>query len=49
MDENNPTLREWCLMVIRNICQVSEGVRKLLAELKKVDVTMENLEQLGLE
>jgi hypothetical protein len=20
MDENNPTMREWCLMVIRNMC-----------------------------
>ena len=34
MDENNPTLREWCLMVLRNVCQVSEGVREMLQRLQ---------------
>jgi len=27
MDEHDPTLREWSLMIIRNLCQVSEGIR----------------------
>jgi len=38
MDDKNPTLREWCLMIIRNMCQVSEGIRKVLEDLKKVEV-----------
>jgi hypothetical protein len=44
MDENNPTLREWCFVILRNICQVSEGIRTLLENLKKVDVQSEILE-----
>jgi hypothetical protein len=38
MDDKNPTLREWCLMIIRNMCQVSEGIRKVLEDMKKVEV-----------
>lgn len=49
MDENNPTLREWCLMVLRNLCQVSEGVREMLEKLKTVDVSQGTLEELGIK
>ena len=47
MDGENPTLREWCLMIIRNSCQVSEGIRGVLEGLKKAenpgDMTLDRL------
>jgi Spinocerebellar ataxia type 10 protein domain len=35
MDEHNPTMREWCLMIIRNMCQSSDQVRQILQNMKK--------------
>ena len=50
MDEDNPTLREWCLMIIRNICQASDEVRQLLDSIRKVDKdNVEVIESLGLK
>ncbi len=55
MDEDNPTLREWCLMTVRNICQNSEQIRKFIEEMKRVEgnglnsVSRERLEEMGLK
>jgi hypothetical protein len=38
MDEDNPTLREWCLVVVRNLCMASEKIRNELDKLKLVDL-----------
>ena len=37
MDEHNPTMREWCLMIIRNMCQTSEKIRNVLTNMKKAN------------
>ncbi len=50
MDDNNPTMREWCLMIIRNMCQASEGVRECLRKLKKQDqVSQDVIQEIGLK
>ena len=50
MDPHNPTMREWCLMIIRNMCQASEGIRDCLRKLKKQDeVSQEVIEEIGLK
>ena len=52
MDEDNPTLREWCLLIIRNLCASSEKIRSELEKLKLVDLGEEGkrtLEKLGLK
>lgn len=33
MDVDNPTLREWCLVVIRNLCSWSDAIREDLKKL----------------
>ena len=33
MDVDNPMLREWCLVVIRNLCSWSAGIREDLSKL----------------
>ena len=35
MDVDNPMLREWCLVVIRNVCSWSDRIRE---DLKKLDL-----------
>ena len=50
MDVDNPMLREWCLVVIRNLCAWSERIREDLAKLQLIEVSEEgkkSLDQLG--
>ncbi len=50
MDEHNPTMREWCLMIIRNMCQTSNGIREILANMKKADKNdLDVMEQIGVK
>jgi hypothetical protein len=52
MDEDNPTLREWCLLIVRNLCMSSEKIRQELEKLKLVDLGEEGkkaLERLGMK
>jgi hypothetical protein len=50
MDEHNPTMREWCLMIIRNMCQTSNNIREILANMKKADKNdLEVMEQIGVK
>ena len=39
IDVDNPTLREWCLMVIRNLCSWSEKVQNDLKQLELIEVS----------
>ena len=39
MDVDNPTLREWCLLFIRNITSWSEEIRAKLSKLTMVSDT----------
>ena len=51
-DEDNPTLREWCLMTIRNLCQCSDKIRSRLEKLQAIDIDIEGkktLERLGMK
>ena len=51
-DDENPTLREWSLLVVRNLCQASEKIRNELDKLKLIDLGEEGkkaLEKLGLK
>ena len=38
MDIDNPMLREWCLVVIRNLTSWSTAIREDLAKLKLIEV-----------
>ena len=38
MDIDNPMLREWCLVAIRNLCSWSTAIREDLAKLKLIEV-----------
>lgn len=50
MDEHNPTMREWCLMIIRNMCQTSSGIREILQNMKKADKNdLDVMEQIGVK
>eukprot|EP00347_Sterkiella_histriomuscorum_P009052 403342709 len=52
IDEDNPTLREWCLLVIRNLCQSSEKIRSDLEKMNFIDIDTEGkktLEKIGLK
>ena len=52
MDVDNPMLREWCLVCIRNLCSWSDRIREDLAKLKLIEVSDEgkkSLEQLGVK
>lgn len=50
MDEHNPTMREWCLMIIRNMCQTSSGIREILQSMKKADKNdLDVMEQIGVK
>lgn len=52
LDVDNPMLREWCLMVVRNLCSWSDKVREDLKQLELIEVSpagQQALEDLGLE
>ena len=52
MDVFNPMLREWCLMVVRNLCSWSDKVREDLKQLELIEVSpagQQALQDLGLE
>lgn len=52
IDVDNPTLREWCLMVVRNLCSWSEKVQNDLKQLELIEVSpagQQALLELGLE
>ena len=52
MDVDNPMLREWCLVTIRNLCSWSAAVREDLQKLKLIEVSEEgkkSLEDLGVK
>ena len=52
MDIDNPMLREWCLVVIRNLCSWSNVIREDLAKLQLIDVDpkgKEALDELGMK
>jgi hypothetical protein len=46
MDIENPTLREWCLLVIRNITSWSEQIRLSLKALELLEVSPEGKQTL---
>lgn len=52
IDVDNPTLREWCLMVVRNLCSWSEKVQHDLKQLELIEVSpagQQALSEMGLE
>ena len=52
MDVDNPMLREWCLVAIRNLCSWSSAIREDLAKLQLIEVSpegKESLDQLGVK
>lgn len=52
IDEDNPTLREWCLLIVRNLCQASDKIRVDLEKLNFIDIDTEGkktMEKLGLK
>lgn len=46
LDVESPTLREWSLIVIRNLCSWSEGVREILRKLELIGISEEGLKAL---
>mmetsp|Transcript_35555 Transcript_35555/g.48015 ORF Transcript_35555/g.48015 Transcript_35555/m.48015 type:complete len:82 (+) Transcript_35555:140-385(+) len=52
LDIDNPTLREWSLVVTRNLCSWSEKIRNLLSKLELIEVSPEGkktLDNLGMK
>lgn len=52
MDVDAPMLREWCLMVVRNLCSWSGKIRDDLKQLEIIEVSPQGqqaLAELGLE
>ena len=47
LDVNCPTVREWSLVVIRNLCSWSERIRKDLESLKLIGVSEEGAKTLN--
>ena len=47
MDVDNPMLREWCLVAIRNLCSWSERIREDLKKLQLIEVAPEGKETLN--
>ena len=41
LDVDSPSLREWSLVVIRNLCSWSENVRDILRKLELIGVSEE--------
>ena len=39
MDVDSPMLREWCLVVIRNLCSWSDKIREDLKSLELIEVS----------
>ena len=51
-DVDNPTLREWSIIVIRNLCSWSDRIRNDLSKLEFIGVSEEGkvaLESLGMK
>ena len=46
LDVDSPTLREWSLIVIRNLCSWSESIREQLRKLELIGVSEEGLKAL---
>ena len=46
MDIDNPTLREWSLLTIRNICSWSSVIREDLSKLQLIEVAPQGKETL---
>ncbi len=52
MDVDNPMLREWCLVCIRNLCSWSDKIREDLSRLQLIEVSDEgkkSMEELGVK
>ena len=52
MDIDNPMLREWCLVAIRNLCSWSDVIREDLSRLQLIEVNEEgkkSMEELGVK
>ena len=46
LDVESPTLREWSLIVVRNLCSWSKNVRESLRKLELVGISEEGLKAL---
>ena len=46
LDVESPTLREWSLIVVRNLCSWSENVRESLRKLELIGISEEGLKAL---
>ena len=46
LDVDSPTLREWSLIVIRNLCSWSEGIRDILRKLELIGISEEGMQAL---
>jgi Spinocerebellar ataxia type 10 protein domain len=50
IDPRSPTIREWALMCIRNICEISEAARNAIGQLKQVHLNQApELQALGVK
>jgi len=46
LDVDSPTLREWSLIVIRNLGSWSEGIRDILRKLELIGISEEGMQAL---
>lgn len=46
LDVDSPTLREWSLIVIRNLCSWSEAIREILRKLELIGISEEGMKAL---
>jgi len=46
LDVESPTLREWSLIVIRNLCSWSEAIREILRKLELIGISEEGMKAL---
>ena len=46
LDVDNPTLREWCLMTIRNLCSWSKAIQEDLKKLELIEISPAGKEML---
>lgn len=46
LDVDSPTLREWSLIVIRNLCSWSEAIREILRSLELIGISDEGMKAL---
>lgn len=52
MDVDNPMLREWCLVTVRNLCSWSDKIREDLSQLQLIEVNDQGkkaMEELGVK